>query len=60
MSYVGKSVGTNNTQRYNNAKELIGPKGKIGNKGGKGEKEITLNTAYEQMLPEFEVVAKKS
>ena len=60
VSYVGKSVGTNNTQRYNNAKELIGPKGKIGNKGGKGEKEITLNTAYEQMLPEFEVVAKKS
>lgn len=59
VSYVGKSVGTNNTQRHNNAKELIGDKGKIGNKGGKGEKEITLNTAYNQMLPEFEVVAKK-
>ena len=58
VSYVGKSVGTNNTQRHNNAKELIGSKGKIGNKGGKGEKEITLNTAYNQMLPEFEVVAK--
>jgi len=57
VAYVGKSVGTDLDQRYANAKEMLGKDYKIGNKGGKGESELTINTAYNSMLPEFEVVA---
>jgi len=57
VAYVAKSVGTNNTQRHNNAKEMLGKDAKYGNKGGIGEKEMTVNTAYNSMLPEFEVKA---
>ncbi len=57
VAYVAKSVGTNLTQRHNNAKEMLGEDAKYGNKGGIGEKKMTVNTAYNSMLPEFEVTA---
>ena len=57
VAYVAKSVGTNLTERHNNAKEMLGEDAKYGNKGGIGENKMTVNTAYNSMLPEFEVVA---
>lgn len=49
-TYVGKSVGTNPTQRRDNAKELEGKKGD----------EQPSNIMYNQMLPEIEVTSKGS
>jgi hypothetical protein len=55
VAYVAKSVGTHLTERHNNAKEMLGEDAKYGNKGGIGENKMTVNTAYNSMLPEIEI-----